>query len=323
MALEGRNRNSPIFIAGVHRSGTTLLRFMLSSNPRIYIPPESDFIPRFFLRQPSKPLSPQRVERLLEIIFTQYRFVKQWEGDRPRTEEFMLQMGDPTPTAFLDCLYRTYARQHGAIRWGDKTPIYTSYVSLLHQIFPAAQFVHIIRDGRDVALSTLEKWGDKEPHVDLYYAARMWVRRIHQARRAARQLMPSSYYEVHYEALVQDPEGELRSICDFLGETYVPQMAKQHRQARHQLRPAGFHAPVRQPPSPGRAGRWQREMSTNDLRLYQSVAGPLLRQLGYPVEHVGHMAPEERLRLARLWLKYEILQTGRRALQALRVFPPI
>ena len=315
--------SNPIFIIGVHRSGTTLLRYMLSSSPRIYIPPESDFIPRFFGRAPLAPLNESRVRKILHIIFTRYRFVKEWQGEPPDPARFFHEMPAPTPAGFLETLYRMYARQYGAVRWGDKTPIYTSYVDLIHRIFPEAQFIHIIRDGRDVALSMLEKWGRREFHIDVYFAARTWVRRIRQARAAGARLGPRLYHELRYEDLVLDPEKELRAICAFLNEPYLPEMAQHHRLARKRIRPGDFHDPVRQPPNPGRVGRWRREMSPADVRLVQRVAGPLLVELGYGLADLGPMSPSERARYAALAGKYLILQSGRRVLQAVGVLPPI
>lgn len=312
----------PIFIIGVHRSGTTLLRFMLSSSPRIYIPPESDFIPRFFGRNPTEEMSCARIERVLKIIFNDYRFVKEWQGKPPIPRSFIAAMPKRTPAAFLDTLYNMYAEQHGAVRWGDKTPIYTSYMDLIHQIFPDARFIHIIRDGRDVALSMLDKW-KHEIHIDIYFTARNWVRRVRQAQVSGGCLGRDLYYELHYEDLVADPEVQLASLCDFLDEPFMPEMAKPHLLARRQFQAGDFHAAVRRPPNMTRIRRWQDEMSRADLRLFQSIAGPMLSKLGYEVSDLGPMPADERLRLAMLATKYETLQAGRRFLQALNMMPPI
>jgi hypothetical protein len=313
----------PIFVVGVHRSGTTLLRFMLNSNPRLYIPPESDFIPRFFGRDPHGALSQRRVAQLLDGIFARYRLVKEWQGMPPDPEEFAAEMSEATPAAFLDTLYSRYAHQKGAERWGDKTPIYASYMDLLAAIFPTAQFVHIIRDGRDVALSMLDKWGDKEFHVDLYFAARNWRRRIHHAQASGAALGPERYYEMRYEALVEDPERELRPLCQFLGEAYLPEMAQPQHLGRRQIAAGDFHAPLREPPSASRVGRWRREMAAADLRLFQRVTGGLLAELGYELADTGPMPAGEIWRMTLLALKYEALQAGRRVLQAAGLVPPI
>jgi hypothetical protein len=312
----------PIFIVGVHRSGTTLLRFMLNSHPRLYIPPESDFIPRFFQRRPQGPLDEARVDWLLDVIFRRYRLVKEWQGAPPDPAAFYAAMATPTPAAFLDTLYSRYARQHGAERWGDKTPIYASYVDLIAGMFPTAQFVHIVRDGRDVALSMLDKWGS-EVHIDVYFAARNWRRRIGQARASGAGLGPERFYELRYEALVADPEAELRPLCAYLGESYVPSMAQPQRLGRRQFDEGDFHAALRRPPGTSRIGRWREEMPARDLRLFQHVAGPLLAELGYELADAGPMPAGERLRFAALAAKYAVLQGGRRGLQALRLVPPI
>ncbi|MGD8474105.1 MAG: sulfotransferase [Anaerolineae bacterium] len=314
----------PIFIVGVHRSGTTLLRYMLGSHSRIYIPPESDFIPYFFLRSPSTELSDEQITHILDIIFDRYRFVKEWKGDPPDPTQFARSLANRTPTAFLDALYSMYARQYSASRWGDKTPIYASYLDLIHEIFPGAQFLHIIRDGRDAALSMLDKYERDEFHVDIFFAARNWVRRIRSAQRAGARIGTDLYYELRYEHLIDDPEGQLQAVCGFLGEIFEPEMVEFHRVARERI-PADSHffSNVRNPLSRQRIGRWREEMSVPDQRLTQHVAGSLLAELDYPLVDLGPMSVQELARLGLLASKYAVLQSGRRVLQAAGLFPPI
>ena len=125
-----------------------------------------------------------------------------------------------------------------------------------------------------LALSALDAYRDRF-YVDIYFAARTWRARVEAARRAGRALGPSRYIEVRYEALTADPEAELRSLCAFLGEPFDPAMCEPHRLGRELLRPRGRHAPVRQPPR-ANSGRWQREMTPADRRLFDCVAAPLL-----------------------------------------------
>jgi hypothetical protein len=318
------SHNRPFFIVGVHRSGTTLLRYMLSSHSRIYIPPESDFVPYFFLCDPAGELSRARIAEMLDTIFNRYRFVGEWQGDPPDVDEFVTSMPDRTPAAFLDTLYGAYARQNGAARWGDKTPIYASYLDLIHQILPQAQFIHIIRDGRDAALSMLKKYEADEFHVDIFFAARNWVRRIRKAQAVGARLGPELYREVRYESLVEDPESELQAVCDFLGEALEPAMLDHHRLASQREAPdSHFFDTVRKPVTSQRVGRWRTEMSPADVRLVQRIAGPLLVELGYELTDLGPMPPAEQVRLALLAAKYGTLQAGRRVLQQVGIFPPI
>lgn len=312
---------NPIFIIGVHRSGTTLLRYMLNRHPHIYIPPESDFIPRFFRGNPKQELSPKRVNQDLAIIFEKYRFVREWQGSPLKVSDFA--EGKITPKVFLDTLYGAYAKQNGALRWGDKTPIYCSYIDLLDQIFPQAQFIHLIRDGRDVALSMLDKWGEQDFHIDVYFAARNWMRRIQEAQRSGEYLSSARYYELYYENLVASPEKELKSICEFLGETYVSEMSQPQKLAWTNIEPESFHAPLLEPPSTRRIERWKVEMQPDDLRLFQNVAGIFLHELGYQMVEIGPQSFTEKLIQVYLAIKYIILQCGRNLATALRILPPI
>ena len=227
---------------------------------------------------------------------------------------------DLTPATFLDALYRQYAHQYGAERWGDKSPTYTEHMDLIAEIFPNAQFIHLIRDGRDVALSMIEAYRQDRFYVDVYFAARTWKQRIRKAFASASRLGPGRYLELHYEQLTTNPEAELRRICEFLGETYHPAMAEPHFLARQFLRPAGLHAPVRQPPSTMSSGRWRREMSDSDQRLFQTVAGDLLTEVGYETVSLGKMSPGERAHLAGLQTKFTILEAGRVILQTAGMF---
>ena len=123
------------------------------------------------------------------------------------------------------------------------------------QIFPNAQFIHLFRDGRDVAASMLDKWGARDFHIDIYFTARNWDRRTRQARAAGASLAPGRYYELPYESLVADPKNQLQELCDFLAETYIPAMATPHHLAQTEIEPGSFHDSVRTPPSTTRSGR--------------------------------------------------------------------
>jgi hypothetical protein len=128
---------------------------------------------------------------------------------------------------------------------------------------------------------------------------------------------------LRYEDLVREPERQLLLLCEFLGERYVPQMGEPQRLGRQEIPPGDFHAPIRQPPSTTRIGRWEQQMLQSDQRLFQQVAGSLLTELGYETVDLGPMSLQERLRFTALGAKYVFLQTGRRVAQGLGLVPPI
>ena len=312
----------PIFVIGAARSGTTLLRFMLSSHPRIYIPGQANFVPRLFQRHPTSTMRRSVALRNLGIIRGYKQFSRGWKGPWPNGPNFVDRLPSLTPQAFLDALYSEYAGQNGAQRWGDKSQTYISYVDLLAAIFPTAQFVHIIRDGRDVALSLFRYYRKDRFYVDLYFSARTWKQRLLEARAAAKKLPPSQYYELRYERLTLDPEGELKKLCSFLGEDYATAMMQPHLLAQQAVQSQSTHAPVRQPVTTARAHCWRQEISAADQRVVQTVAGDLLQELGYEILPLGTMSPMERWRHRRWQAKYTLLEGARRAAQAVGVYLP-
>lgn len=304
----------PIFVVGAHRSGTTLLRFMLTSHPRLFLPPESEFIPALFGTDPTRPVSRSRADGMLRRIF-RLRFADDWRGERPRVADIVAGDGPVAPADLLDGLYSAYARQHGALRWGDKTPTYTSHILLLNRIFPAARFIHVVRDGRDVALSVLATWGHRL-HVDLGFAAHTWVRRMTDAERARAHLPEGSFLKVRYEDLVAEPELELRRICRFVGEEFHPDMLAPERTARRFIPAESFHDEVRHPIASDRVGRWRTEMSARDLRIYEAIAGPALVRAGYPLAAERAPSAAERARVAALTGKYIAYRRARSLAEA-------
>jgi hypothetical protein len=288
-------RSSPAppapFVVGVGRSGTTLLRLMLDAHPALAIPPESHFIPDLATAGAGGPLTP---EAAVEVISS----VRQW-GDFGFTREELLSAlheAAPLDTArAVRAFFGAYAARHGKERWGDKTPIYVESMPAIAAAVPEARFIHLIRDGRAVALSR-STWSEGEA-PDPVKAARRWKRRINRARGDARGL--PHYIEARYEDLVLDTEATLRRVCEFVELEYDGAMLSYHERAEERLSelgdlPAGggkgeragedrlaIHELTKEPPKRERVARWKAEMSPQDQASYEAEAGDLLAELGY------------------------------------------
>ncbi|HEX5096569.1 MAG TPA: sulfotransferase [Acidimicrobiia bacterium] len=314
---------APIFVVGAPRSGTTMLRYMLCAHPRIYIPPESNFIPRFFGRRPTTPLDRRRAVDIVREIERYRVFFKDWHGPLPDPAELVDELPQPTPAGIIDALYRRYASEFGAVRWGDKSPIYTRYVDLLSTIFPAARFVHIVRDGRDVATSMLHAYSTRRFfYYDIYYAARTWRHDVGAARESGSRLGAARYREVRYEDLVASPVDHLEAICAFLGERYESAMAHPEDVARRSYHSRGIHAATRQPVTTERAGTWRTGLSRDDVAVFDTVAGRLLSELCYEPRGGCAMTPRARVNFVRLRCKYTGVSAGRAALRGVGLFHP-
>lgn len=297
----------PFFVVGHPRSGTTLLRFILSSHPRLHIPEETGFIP-FLVNDVNADLSQEQVRHLLDRIGRLNYLWYEMVDDVPA---FYRSLPEPKLTHLLDALYHRHIAGHGASRWGDKTPTYVGYLPLLSQIFPTAQFIHIIRDGRDATLSALDKWPERGRYMDSYYLLANWVRNVRAGRENGPPLGPSRYLEVRYETLVEEPQPVLDRILTFLEEEPAPDILDHTRLARKIGPGPQDHVEVQQPISAASVQRWRTGMTPFDQKLANRIAGDLLAELGYELAVVDPLSAGELLRLSFLAGKFRLTDTTR------------
>jgi len=287
----GAERLPAPFVVGVNRSGTTLLRMMLDAHPQLTVPPETHFVPELIDAAGSADRSP---ESLLATITSQ----REW-GDFGLPEEELLRRfraQDPLSAGgALRSFYEAYAERVGKPRWGEKTPIYVKSMRKIAGALPEARFVHVIRDGRDVALSIRDR-ATKEHTIEAI--AERWVRRITRAREQAKRL--DHYREVRYESLILDTEPTLREVCEFYELPWDPAVLDYHQHSAERLeemkrelpdqgkrttlsveRRMMTHARTTEKPDPRRVSRWRESMDRADRELFESIAGPLLGELGY------------------------------------------
>ncbi|MGH2963221.1 MAG: sulfotransferase family protein, partial [Solirubrobacterales bacterium] len=297
MILGGRRKARAPFVVGMNRSGTTLLRMMLDAHPELTIPPETHFIPDLIKVGREGAATP---EALLKVIVAQ----REW-GDFGLTEDELLArfnaIGSLNAGDAVREFFAAYAERAGTPRWGDKTPRYVTRMRLIADALPEAHFVHVIRDGRDVALSVRDRTV-KDYTVER--VAQRWKEKISKARRDAPLL--KHYMELRYEELILDPERALREICAFVRLPFDAAMLTYHERSEDRLRemarelPAqggktelsverrmATHARTTEPPDPERVTRWRKEMSASERDAFESVAGDLLAELGYQVGEPG------------------------------------
>jgi Sulfotransferase family len=272
---------TPFFVLGAARSGTTMLRLMLNRHSRLAIPFESQFL-RWILRELplDRPLDSREAERMAELVAGEKNFTT-WHLDPTHVRQELIRLA-PAPLAMLvDALFRMEIAPTGKPRWGDKTPHYYLCWRKLMRLFSGSKLVHIIRDGRDVNLS-LERVGWHGPTAA--HRARYWHQRVKMAHAAARELGPERNMIIRYEDLVLDSRATLDAVCDFLGETFEPRMLEFFEDAAMHLSDidGDVHTKLHRPPRPEDVGRWRREMSVKRQREFEAVAGSSLRALSYP-----------------------------------------
>ncbi len=282
---------APLILLGVRRSGTTLLRVMLDRNAELAVPDESYFVPQLARRHRGVvdvDAFVDDVRRLPTLV--------EWELS-PDDVAQRLRPGMSTGAA-IAAVFETYANGRGKARWGDKTPLYMQYLPLLERLFPDARFVHLVRDGRDAALSFLAvPAGDHDGGMGLSPRRRRDSRASGRARCATRarsaSASASATSSFATRQLVVDPADRAASACarsrssayDEAMLGYVGQTDSARK--RHQQR-------LNEPPRVGRAGLADGDVGRPTAQAFEEVAGELLAELGYEVARRGH----DRRRLA-------------------------
>jgi len=289
------------FVVGCGRSGTTLVQAMLDAHPDIAVPFESYF-PVWFARERSRyeQAGGFAVARFADDVLAHDSFIR-WGLDASAVRARLLAAAPTDFAAAVRVCYAAFADAHGKHRYGDKTPIFVMHIPLLARLFPEAVFVHMIRDGRDVALSRTEvAWGTRR----FAQEALRWREQIEQGRRDGRALGAARYHELRYESLLDDPEGAARELCAFIAADFDPAMLQYHEQPQRVLESQPFpseHQNLRRPPTKGMRS-WRGELTPEQIALFDSLAGPTLQRFGYAM---GGAAASPRVRLDALGARAE------------------
>ena len=225
-----------------------MLRLMLDSHKELAVLPETHFVPRLAELCAS---AEDPAAAALQGIVESDRW-HSFELDAEALKRQATTAGCSSLSDVLRLFYTSYAASHGKPRWGDKTPFYVLAMARIACVLEEAHFIHIIRDGRDVALSVLPLWWG--PHT-VPVAAAWWADRVRRGRRAGADL---PYLEVRYEQVVERPEAELRRVCAFVELDFDPQMLSFARRVREQATVVARISSIsalmlRSPPSPPRA----------------------------------------------------------------------
>ncbi|BCJ63709.1 sulfotransferase family protein [Polymorphospora rubra] len=250
---------APIFLVGCQRSGTTMLRLVLDSHSRISCGPETRFLTDL------ERIVGRDWERLARFGFPQ--------------DDWLRRIAD-----FFGGIHHDYATGRGKARWADKTPLYAMSLPFVTKVFPDAQIVHVIRDGRDVVVSHRKRFG----YWSAVKCVVKWPRYIHTARAAGRELPADRYHELRYEDAVNEPEKTMRALFEFLGEPWEPDVLeygdKQHDVAAKYTVEADRRRAAAKTDAPiygSRVGTYRRELDPLLRLLVFVFSRSTLRELGY------------------------------------------
>ena len=271
---------APFFIVGSGRSGSTLLRLMLASHSRIAIPPETWYLTALLAEFPLDRLL-QEAETAAAVTMMTNHFT--WPDMRLDAAEFRSRAANLRAVRLRDLVeivYRWHLEVEGKGRWGDKTPAYIEIVPALAAMFDDAKFIHLIRDGRDVAKS-FQRQGWYGPWMHGY--VREWLRAVELDRKLSNTSLNERILRVRYEDLVLQPEATLRRICAFIGEKFEDRMLMWRGKIDRAIpdREKKAHSSLDRDMTSSDVSRWKREMTCREVFVAEALIGKQLSHLGY------------------------------------------
>lgn len=287
--LAGRGSDRPIFIVACPRSGTTLLQLMLHAHPRIAIPPENRFFLDVYRERPSfgDLRSPKAREAVANRILQWERFADLKVSPEHIREQ--IRQGPPTIGSALGIVFREYAAQYDKPRWGDKRPAYLYHLPTVLALFPDAQIIHIVRDGRDcvASIQSMSWW-----QTGKVGAVTAWLQSMDLARRARRRLRADQFYELKYERLVAEPRKELEALCDYLGEEFAEEMLEPHRVAgaavpEYKVWHARTHGSI----DSSSINTWAERLEPWQIGALEMFGARALRRFDYPLSNAPRPDP--------------------------------
>lgn len=283
--------DSPIFIVGLSRGGTSLLSRMLDTHSNIAILPETWWyvvLDRLGC-----------IEEFSNPWQTSLFFNEVWDNLKSyRDPAARIVAGEASkqpryvgPTArVLEKLGQAYANERHARIWGEKTPGHALWLPQIQNLFPQARVLFMVRDPRDVLVSYDDRWnrGRRDSDYLLSTAALLKFYLVHLLYHPA--FPPAQVRWVKYESLTAQPSTELRQICGFLGVDFEPSMLafyEQHQNVEEDMAEGRHHRLLSKPATTEHIGRYQEVFTPSQIALVERLLGEEMQALGYPLSN-GH-----------------------------------
>jgi hypothetical protein len=282
----------PILIVGTERSGSNLLRLMLDAHPSIAVP-HPPHVVRYLAplvagygdlsRDPGFRALCRDMVRLVQVHIHPWPFV-------PSVERLVAEAPARTVIGAWSALYAQYLAHSGKRRWACKSTFMVDFVGDVAGLHPDARFLWLVRDPRDVAVSS------RRSVFSTFHPAHtgaLWAAQQATGRRWADAMGPEVVRVVRYERLVAEPEAELREICAFVGEVFVPEMLRffEGAEARRTAALAESWSRTGEPADTASVERWRGQLTLAEVTAVEAAAREQMQRLGYPLTTSPGPAP--------------------------------
>ncbi len=284
-------KKNPIFIIGNPRSGTTLLRLILHTNSNITIPPEAGFamwLYNDFVNYSNSDL---------DVFLNRMKLTKKinnWNISWGQFKNEMILKQAKNYSDLINHIYLYYGKSINKVtqRWGDKNNYYLNFIEQIKTLFPDAYFIHIVRDGRNIACSYKNLNKKRIISTDapvlpneIGLIANEWNKNITTIQNGFKAIKYNKVLEVRLEDLTTYPVNTLKIIMSFIGEEYEPQMLEYYKvDEKHGGEPVQYiqwkdknTRPIINEP----ANKYENELSAKEINTFETIAGNYLKYYKY------------------------------------------
>lgn len=281
---------APFFIVGCGRSGTTLLKTILSAHPALYVMPETFFFKNVYPKVQRYGEQPWRSATgwwLADVGVTP-------EGIKPFVEEY-IEKGCSKECAVLRSIFDFHSQSHDVLAIGEKTPDHVNYIEQIRQFFPNARIIQIIRDPRAVVCSFRKVKVGSSAIADIVDE---WAKTEYILESNANT---KDFFALRYEDLVSEPETKLQEVFEFLGVEWTTSVLQFHSRNEAGYAPEqDHHANTKKPLFIDSIDTWRRELTQNEINLIEWALKEGMKRQGYSLEGGDVTFPSLQMKISRL-----------------------
>ncbi len=270
---------------------------MIASHPDLLVTPECGFSIWLANEFSAKDCTNRKVRALYaDRVFVSRKF-DTWNIGLEELKTCLRLCNATSYSELAEEVYHCYGKlvaKKRYSRWGDKNNFYLNCIEEISKLYPEAQFIHIIRDGRDVACSyreinqrNLSNRFSPDLPVDLEDIAKEWKQNVMKVRCNFEKIKCHQKYEIRFSDLVKNTESTLTNICHFLGVNYSNLMLDYHLlNAQNKMEPPElmqWKENTLSKPIKNRVGRYRQDLSPEEIYTFEQIADDVLKLYSFPL----------------------------------------
>ena len=271
------------FIAGTSRSGSTLLQSMLSTHSKMVVPPEthffhsSDTLKQEFNNHDKKETFR---EKLIRFWYSNKTRIKDLGLSAQEVQHWADELDVHHPTDLFTLHLTMYRKQRGKEIIGEKTPRHILQVREILKAYPKAKIISMFRDPRAAAYSEIKaRFGSPSVLV----TTRRWRKYVEMHAQLEKELSEDKYMMLRYQDLIDDSEGMLRKICEFLGVSFEEQMLEFYKREEEGFAESekSWKQGTLKPIQENRNEEWKSALTPWQIYLVEKRAGKRMEEMNY------------------------------------------